>query len=140
MKLINRPLYTNRIRPFIGKGIIKVLTGQRRVGKSCILKQLQIDILKENPQANILYINMEYEEFRGIRNDSNICAISFRKVWITISLLMKCRILMALNMCCAACRQEIAAIFILLVATLKCFQESCLLIFQEDMWNFMYTV
>jgi hypothetical protein len=72
MKLINRPLYTNRIRPFIGKGIIKVLTGQRRVGKSCILKQLQIDILKENPQANILYINMEYEEFRGIRNDTDL--------------------------------------------------------------------
>ena len=42
-----------------------MLTGQRRVGKSCILKQLQIDILKENPQANILYINMEYEEVRG---------------------------------------------------------------------------
>ena len=56
----------------IGKGIIKVLTGQRRVGKSCILKQLQIDILKENPQANILYINMEYEEFRGIRNDTDL--------------------------------------------------------------------
>ena len=37
MKLINRPIYTERIRPFIGKGIIKVLTGQRRVGKSCIL-------------------------------------------------------------------------------------------------------
>ena len=72
MKLINRPLYTNRIRPFIGKGIIKVLTGQRRVGKSCILKQLQIDILRENPQANILYINMEYEEFRGIRNDTDL--------------------------------------------------------------------
>lgn len=72
MKLINRPLYTNRIRPFIGKGIIKVLTGQRRVGKSCILKQLQIDILKENPQANILYINMKYEEFRGIRNDTDL--------------------------------------------------------------------
>ena len=49
-----------------------MLTGQRRVGKSCILKQLQIDILKENPQANILYINMEYEEFRGIRNDTDL--------------------------------------------------------------------
>ena len=44
MKLINRPIYTERIRPFIGKGIIKVLTGQRRVGKSCILMQLMEDI------------------------------------------------------------------------------------------------
>ena len=29
------------IRPFIGKNVIKVLTGQRRVGKSCILKQFK---------------------------------------------------------------------------------------------------
>lgn len=72
MKLINRPLYTNRIRPFIGKNIIKVLTGQRRVGKSCILRQLQNDIHQDYPQANILYINMEYEEFRNIRNDADL--------------------------------------------------------------------
>ena len=39
-KLIERPYYINMIRPFIGKNVIKVLTGQRRVGKSCILKQL----------------------------------------------------------------------------------------------------
>ncbi len=65
MKLINRPLYTNRIRPFIGKGIIKVLTGQRRVGKSCILKQLQIDILRENPQANILLYQYGIRRIQG---------------------------------------------------------------------------
>lgn len=49
-----------------------MLTGQRRVGKSCILRQLQADILDEYPQANVLYINMEYEEFRGIRNDADL--------------------------------------------------------------------
>lgn len=32
MKIINRGIYTERIKPFIGKGIIKVLTEQRRVG------------------------------------------------------------------------------------------------------------
>lgn len=32
-KYIKRPLYTERIRPFIGKQLIKVLTGQRRVGR-----------------------------------------------------------------------------------------------------------
>jgi hypothetical protein len=31
---IPRPDYIERIRPFIGKDIIKVLVGQRRVGKS----------------------------------------------------------------------------------------------------------
>lgn len=72
MKLINRSTYTERIKPFIGKGVIKVLTGQRRVGKSCILKQLQKDIALEVPQANIIFINMEYEEFRYIRTDTEL--------------------------------------------------------------------
>ena len=70
--LINRPIYTQRIRPFIGKDIIKVLTGQRRVGKSCILQQLMNDIHNENPNANIIYINMEFEEFRQIKNDKDL--------------------------------------------------------------------
>ncbi len=32
-----RPEYTERILPFIGQSIIKVITGQRRVGKSLYL-------------------------------------------------------------------------------------------------------
>ncbi|MDD4501418.1 MAG: ATPase, partial [Bacteroidales bacterium] len=37
---IPRLVYSERIKPFIGKEIIKVITGQRRVGKSYILFQL----------------------------------------------------------------------------------------------------
>jgi len=36
---IPRLVYSERIKPFIGKEIIKVITGQRRVGKSYILFQ-----------------------------------------------------------------------------------------------------
>ena len=72
MKLIERPIYTERIKPFIDKGIIKVLTGQRRVGKSCILMQLINDIQLSNPSANIVFINLEYEEFRHIRNEEDL--------------------------------------------------------------------
>lgn len=72
MKIINRPIYTERIKPFIGKGIIKVLTGQRRVGKSCILMQLMDDIRHDNPEANIIYINMEHEEFRTLHDDTDL--------------------------------------------------------------------
>jgi predicted AAA+ superfamily ATPase len=74
MKLIERPIYTERIKPFIDKGIIKVLTGQRRVGKSCILMQLMNDIKLSNPTSNIVYINLEYEEFRQIRNEEDLFA------------------------------------------------------------------
>ena len=43
IKLINRQDYTERIAPFINKNIIKVFTGQRRVGKSCILRQIKFN-------------------------------------------------------------------------------------------------
>jgi len=72
MKLIERPIYTERIKPFIDKGIIKVLTGQRRVGKSCILMQLINDIQLSNPDANIVFINLEFEEFRHIRTEEDL--------------------------------------------------------------------
>lgn len=56
---INRPIYTERIKPFIGKQLIKVLTGQRRVGKSYMLLQL-IDVVKAtDPFAHIIHIDKE---------------------------------------------------------------------------------
>jgi hypothetical protein len=72
MDLINRIIYTERIIPFVGKGIIKVLTGQRRVGKSCVLIQLINEIKKSDPNANIVFINLEYEEFRLIKNEDDL--------------------------------------------------------------------
>ncbi|MEI6555606.1 MAG: ATP-binding protein [Paludibacter sp.] len=74
MDIINRQIYTERIMPFVGKGIIKVLTGQRRVGKSCILLQLINEIKKSDSKANIVFINLEYDEFRQIRNDEDLFA------------------------------------------------------------------
>ncbi len=67
---IKRPLYIDRIKPFIGKQIIKVLTGQRRVGKSYILLQLIDEIITLQPDANIIYINIEITEFDKIRTHS----------------------------------------------------------------------
>jgi len=64
---IKRPLYIDRIKPFIGKQIIKVLTGQRRVGKSYLLLQLIDEIKLLHPDANIIYINIELNEFEIIR-------------------------------------------------------------------------
>jgi predicted AAA+ superfamily ATPase len=66
MNYIARPIYTEKIKPFIGKQIIKVLTGQRRVGKSYIMLQLMDSIKEDNPSANIIYINRELEQFNHI--------------------------------------------------------------------------
>ena len=67
-----RPLYVNKISPYIGKQIIKVITGQRRVGKSYILFNL-IDFIKDkDPQANIIYINCELEQFLQIKSHEDL--------------------------------------------------------------------
>lgn len=72
IQLINRPQYTERIKPFVNKNIIKVLTGQRRVGKSCILLQLQQHIKECTPKANIIYINKEFEQFSSLRSNTEL--------------------------------------------------------------------
>lgn len=65
---IIRPLYLNRVIPFIGKNLIKVFTGQRRVGKSYLMFQLIDQIKLQDPKANIIYINKEDLTFRDIVN------------------------------------------------------------------------
>lgn len=69
MKLIIRNYYTEKIKPYIGKGLIKDLTGQRRVGKSCVMQQLMADLQNNDPGANIIYINKERTEFQFIKDD-----------------------------------------------------------------------
>lgn len=72
MNYVARPVYTGRIKPFIGKQVIKVLTGQRRVGKSYIMLQLMDFIKEENPSANIIYINRELEQFAHLQNNNDL--------------------------------------------------------------------
>lgn len=67
---IKRPYYENLIKPYINKDLIKVLIGQRRVGKSYVLKQI-IGFLKSKKnigEKRILYINKELYEFDAIRD------------------------------------------------------------------------
>jgi len=63
-----RKIYLDKIKPFIDKEIIKVIVGQRRVGKSFLLFQI-MDLIKErNKKAKIVYINKELAEFDEIKN------------------------------------------------------------------------
>ncbi len=71
-QLIERPAYTERIKPFINKNIIKVLTGQRRVGKSCILKQIQKHIERTTQNCNIIFINKELDCFSFLKNNDDL--------------------------------------------------------------------
>ncbi len=72
MNRINRPLYFDKIEPYIGDSLIKVLVGQRRVGKSFILLQIIDEILKSNPDAEIIYIDKENYLFDFMKNYSDL--------------------------------------------------------------------
>lgn len=69
---IKRPIYTEKIKPFIDKQLIKVLTGQRRVGKSFILLQLIDEIKSMHPEANIIYVDKELLAYSEIQNDKDL--------------------------------------------------------------------
>lgn len=67
--IYNRKLYKDHLSPWIDKSVIKVITGMRRVGKSCLLKQL-IEQLQARgvPKARIHLIDKESIAFDDIAN------------------------------------------------------------------------
>ena len=67
--MIVRKHYLEKIRAYIGKPIVKAITGLRRVGKSVFVRQL-IESLKRSgiPKKRIVYIDKESLEFDDIRD------------------------------------------------------------------------
>lgn len=65
--IIPRPLYLQRILPYVDKDMIKVLVGQRRVGKSYILQSIEQILREKYPEANFITINIEDFSFSHIR-------------------------------------------------------------------------
>lgn len=74
MEIIERQTYIEHILRYTGKGVMIALTGQRRVGKSYVLRQLARVIKEMYPGANIVYINKEKKKFADIRNDADLSA------------------------------------------------------------------
>jgi predicted AAA+ superfamily ATPase len=68
MESIKRELYLTRIRPYYGQPLIKTLTGQRRVGKSFLLKQISEELKQLNPEGNIIFIDKEQFAFDEIKD------------------------------------------------------------------------
>lgn len=63
--MTKRELYIEKIKPFIDKDIIKVLTGIRRSGKSVMLK-LIMEELKQNKIDEKQFININFENLINI--------------------------------------------------------------------------
>ncbi len=73
MRPITRQHYADKVDAWIGKGQIIVLTGQRRVGKSYILKDF-VERHKAEPQTNFIYINKERKKFDAIKTHEQLNA------------------------------------------------------------------
>lgn len=69
--IIIRSYYLDKVIPFIGKNLIKVFTGQRRVGKSYLLFQL-IQFLQKEESVSIIYINKEDLAFSFIKTAEDL--------------------------------------------------------------------
>lgn len=67
MATIIRQAYIDKIEKYLGKETIIVLVGQRRVGKSYMMKTVRAQ-KASNPDNNIIYIDKEKREFDCIRN------------------------------------------------------------------------
>lgn len=64
MEVISRQYYARKIDSWLGKGQIIVLVGQRRVGKSCVMKDF---VCRRNADDNIIYIDKEKRSFKFIQ-------------------------------------------------------------------------
>ena len=70
--IIVRTKYAEQLRQYKNKAIVKVLTGQRRVGKSFLLKQFINEIQQTEHEANIIYLNKEDIRFASVQTSADL--------------------------------------------------------------------
>ena len=73
MNIITRKAYAEKIDSWLGKEEVIVIVGQRRVGKSYILKDF-IQRHSDEADANIIYIDKEKRKFGFIKNGNELGA------------------------------------------------------------------
>ena len=64
--MIKREIYMNRILPFMGKDVIKVITGIRRAGKSVMLALIQQELSESGIKSDNM-ITFNFEDLRNVR-------------------------------------------------------------------------
>ena len=73
MNAILRQIYLEKIERYLGKDTIIILTGQRRIGKSYILRLFK-DKMNKDERANIIFIDKEKHEFDDIKTYKDLNA------------------------------------------------------------------
>ena len=71
--LFHREAYLRKIRPFYRSDLIKVITGIRRCGKSCLLLSVMEELRRNGvPQEAIIYLNLDKRGFKNIRTPDQL--------------------------------------------------------------------
>ena len=69
MKTINRDFYLNKLIKKDGNGLIKVITGIRRCGKSYLLSDIFYNyLLENNSKDHVIYIPLDIKENESLRD------------------------------------------------------------------------
>ena len=67
-RVFHREAYLRKLRPFYRSDLIKVISGIRRCGKSCLLLSVMEELRDEGvPEEAIVYLNLDKRGFKNIR-------------------------------------------------------------------------
>lgn len=74
MQLFRREKYLEKVRGFYhDTGLIKVITGIRRCGKSCLMQSIAEELLAKGvPAQNIVYLNLDKRGFKSIKTAAQL--------------------------------------------------------------------
>ncbi len=72
MKLIPRPEYVDRVLKLRNRGMMLFLIGQRRVGKSRLLRLVKAQLEAESTDNNVIFIDKESMDFDAITKASEL--------------------------------------------------------------------
>ena len=72
-KIFVREKYLKGIRPFYQSDIVKVITGIRRCGKSCLLKSIMTEMKRSGiPDERIIYLPLDRRGFKDIKTPKEL--------------------------------------------------------------------
>ena len=79
--MLIREMYLSKIRPFYDDfGMIKVLEGIRRCGKSVILEQIRDELISKGVSAScIIFLNLDKRPYRGVKSATKLDKLISKK-------------------------------------------------------------
>ena len=72
-RIFKREAYLTKVRPFYKSDLIKVITGIRRCGKSCLLESIMQELREEGvPDKDIIYLNLDRKNYISIKSPEQL--------------------------------------------------------------------